>query len=129
MLELNDITWYHTTWCFMYHMGSNGSSKSRDVCTGSLQIRFVSTILPPFIFNGMFYNRINNEKARIKSDTIWLRRFSTHFELFWAMIHGPWNMHIWNKNDHFRSKITINDFVMIIFMIQRKSCYFMINYE
>jgi hypothetical protein len=87
MLEVNDITWYHVTWCFMYHMGSNGSmcSKSRDVCTGSLQIRFVSTILPPFIFNGMFYNRINNEKARIKSDTIWLRRFSTHFELFWAM--------------------------------------------
>ena len=58
---------------------SNGSTwlKSRDACTGSLQIRFVSTILPPFIFkaswwilNGMFYNRINNEKARIKSDTI-----------------------------------------------------------
>ena len=118
MLEVNDITWYRVTWCFMYHMGSNGSI-SRDVCTGSLQIRFVSTILPPFIFNGMFYNRINNEKARIKSDTIWLRRFSTHFELFWAMKHA-----FLKQNYHFRSKITINDFVMIIFMIQRKSCFY-----
>ena len=36
--------------CITWGQMAQHGSKSRDVCTGSLQIRFVSTILPPFIF-------------------------------------------------------------------------------